>query len=159
MSWYGLKKKPTAEILSVCLLEGWPPSRWFIAAGPDWLQGRDGSPSQSTVLSMASSHTWASMGVRCWLVAEKMLVVCWHTGRQQHLGEGNMQTPAFRKIDSRSTNSSPRPQEYGFYWFVRSVNRRNRVFFYRLLSSSFIHIALLSFCPLNNCHIRPQSSH
>lgn len=70
------------------------------------------------------------------------LVVCWHTGRQQHLGEGNMQPPAFRGIDSCSTNSPPRPQDYGFYWFVRSVNRMDWYFF---IGSSL---------PLNNCHNR-----
>lgn len=61
-------RKPTGEILSVCLLEGLPLSRWFIAEGLTNCVGRDGSPSQMVVLLMASSHTSASVEVLRWLL-------------------------------------------------------------------------------------------
>ena len=128
MNWYGFEK--TYWWVIECLSpRGLPLSRWFIAEGLTNCAGRDGSPSQMMVLLMASSHTSASVGVLCWLLSlvggrererekerqreretgsESKGQRGWggfgsilaHRERPQCLSKSNMQTPAFREINT-----------------------------------------------------------
>lgn len=149
-------RKPTGEILSVCLLEGQPLSRWFIAEGLTNCAGRDGSPSQMMVLSMASSHTLASVGVRCWLLSlgggrerdrewkQRAKGVGWfwqYTGTQR----GHSISPRATCRHLHLERSIPChkqlrvPLENSIYWFWTGVNRRNWYFWYSLLKSALLY--------------------
>ncbi len=145
-------RKPTGEILSVCLLEGLPLSRWFIAEDLANCAGCAESPSQMMVLLMASSHTLASAEVLRWLLSpgggrERQGVktkgkggggVWGYTGTQRghsvspratcrhlHLGRS---IPCHKQLRV--------PLENSIYWFGTGVNRRSRYCWYSPLKSA-----------------------
>lgn len=156
MSWYGLKKTYCGDI--ECLSPRGPASIKVIhRRGSRLTAGRDGSPSQMMVLSMASSHTSASVGVRCLgcfvgvaggqterraLKAKGKGGVGWGGRGRSYAG-----TQGVRRASPRATcrhlhlegsilwhKQLRAPPEDRLYWFRRGVNRRYWYFWYSPLS-------------------------
>jgi len=148
-------RKPTGEILSVFLLEGMPLYRWFIAEGRANCAGRDGSPSQTIVLLMASSHTSASVEVLRWLLCpnggtETLGVKAMGEGGGGAVGEytgtqiGHSVCPkaTCRHLHlGRSIRCHKQLRvslENRIYWFSVGVNRERRYFWYSQNKSALL---------------------